>query len=148
MMRRVVAVVLGLLLIALAAPGVASAQSSVQVRVQVRGTIQSVDCRAHTLFLRGAEGVVTTIPGTSSTAVFVNGAPVPFCTLRRYIGSHAIATWTAAGNEPVAGRINVLLAAAPAPAKPYYYPYYFPYTYYPWNYYGPPWVPMPWFPAR
>jgi hypothetical protein len=136
MMRRVMAVVLGLLLIALATPSVALAQST----VQVQGTIQSVDCGTHTLFLRGAPGVVNTIPGNSYTAVFVNGAPVPFCTLQQYVGGYAVATVTAAGNELVAGRIDVLLAAAPAPA-PYYYPYYFPYTYYPWNYYGPPWVP-------
>jgi hypothetical protein len=134
-MRCFMPAVLGLLLLALAAPGIGVAQST----VQVRGTIQSVDCRTHTVFLRSAGGAVTTIAGAPSTAVYVNGAPVPFCTLRRYAGSHAVATWSAAGNGLVAGRINVLVPAAPA--KPSYYPYYFPYTYLPWNYYGPPWTP-------
>jgi hypothetical protein len=127
-MRRIMAIVLGLLMIALAAPGLALAQGT----IQLQGTIQSVDCGTRTLFLTGAGGVINAVPGTSYTAVFVNGIPVPFCALQQYVGGYAVATVTAAGGELVAGRIDVLPAAAP---------YYYPSTYYPWGYYGPPVYP-------
>jgi len=130
-MQRIMVFAVVLLLVAVGVPGIAAAQSV----VHVAGTIQSVDCQTNTLFLRGAGGVVNTVPGTPYTAAFVNGVPVAFCALQQYIGGYAVATVTAAGNQLVAGRIDVMLAAAPAPA-PYYYPY--PYGYYPWGYYGPP----------
>jgi hypothetical protein len=135
-MRRMTAVVLASLLIVLGMSATGAAQSV----IQVQGTIQSVNCQTSTLFLRGPNGVVNTLPGTAYTAVFVNGVPVPFCALQQYVGGYAVATVTATANQLVAGRIDVVLAAAPAPA-PYYYPYpygYYPYGYYPWGYYGPP----------
>lgn len=128
-MRRITALMLGLLLIVLGAPGIAAGQNL----VQIQGMIQSVDCQTFTLVLRGAGGIVNIVPGTGYTAVFVNGAPVGFCTLQQYIGGYAVASVTAVGSQWVAGRIDVVVAIAPPPPPPYYYPY--PYGY---PYYGPP----------
>ncbi|HXX39279.1 MAG TPA: hypothetical protein VEP50_14235 [bacterium] len=133
-MHRIAAIVLGMLLITLGVSSVALAQNV----VYVQGKIQAIDCQANTLVLRGANGSINTLLANTYTAVFINSAPVGFCALRQYIGSYATASVTAAGNQLVTGRVDVVLTIAPPP--PYYYAY--PYSYYyPYGYYGPPFYP-------
>lgn len=145
-MRGITAVVLGVLLITLSGCS-AFAQTVIQIQETIQGTIQSVDCQTYTMALTGSGGSVNAVPGTASTTVFVNGAPIGFCTLQQYVGNYAIASVAAVGNQLVAGRIDVWLAIAPSPPPSppsYYYPYppYYP-SPYPGNYYGPPFMPSP-----
>jgi hypothetical protein len=130
-MKHVIAAGLGMFLIMLGVSGVAFAQNV----VQIQGIIQSVDCGANTLVLGQPNGAVSIVSASAYTAAFVNGTPVGFCQLQQYVGSAATVSVAAAGNEMIAGRIDVTAGIA----SPYSAPYpYYPYEYgYPYGYYGP-----------
>ncbi len=113
-MRKVTALLLGMLLPLLGWSGVGQAQSS----VQVQGTIQAVDCQAQTVVLSGP-GTSNTVSAAPYTAVLVNSTSVPFCALQQYIGAPATAWLLASGNEFTVTRIDVIGPAAAAyPAPP------------------------------
>jgi hypothetical protein len=109
-MRKAIAIVLGPLLVILGLAGAGLAQSG----VQVQGTIQSVDCQSQTVVLNGSGGSNTLTVG-DSTAVLVNSASVPFCTLQQYVGSPATAWLLPTGNEFEVTQIDV---TGPASASP------------------------------
>jgi hypothetical protein len=114
-MRNAIALLLGTLLSVLGLTGIGLAQSS----VQVRGTIQAVDCQSQTIVLNNANGS-NTVAATGSTAVVVNSTSVSFCTLQQYVGASATAWLVPGGNEFLLSRIDVVgpatTAAQPAPA--------------------------------
>jgi hypothetical protein len=124
MMKKLIAIVLGSVMIILGVAGLGQAQN----RIQVAGTIQAVDCQASTLVL-SAPGGTQTFPVAPNASVFINASPAGLCTLSQYVGSYATVSVTAVNNQMVAERVDVSLAAAPAP--PQYYPYYL------YPYYGP-----------
>jgi len=137
-MQKAIALLLGMFLPVVGLSAIAQAQSS----VQVQGTIQIVDCKAQTIVL-SSPGTSNTVVAAPYTAVLVNSTSVPFCSLQQYIGASATAWLVASGNEFIATRIDVHVAAAPVPAAPApayspypyngyspyngYYPYYYPY---------------------
>jgi hypothetical protein len=136
-MKRIAAMSLGVFVVAFGVSGVAWAQN----RIRVQGTIQSVDCQANTLVLRAPDGTTNVVPVTAYTAIFVDGAPINFCGLQKYIGRYATALVTAAGNQLVAGRVDVSPAVTRS-ALPYYGCCgYYPNYQYPFGYYGPPLLP-------
>jgi hypothetical protein len=112
-MRKITALLLGVLLPLLAFSGVGQAQSS----VQVQGTIQSVDCQAQTLILSGSGGA-NTIAAAPYTAVLVDTRSVAFCDLQQYTGAQATAWLVASGSEFVATRIDIIGGVVAAPAPP------------------------------
>lgn len=159
-MHKAIALWLGILLPVVGLSGIAQAQSP----VQIQGTVQAVDCKAHTIIL-GSPGTSNTVAEAPFTAVLVNSTNVPLCSLQQYIGASATAWLVATDNKFVATRIDVHVAAAPVPAAPAptyspsmgyapsvgYYPYY---PYYEYPYYRPvfgvvvaPVVVAPVFPA-
>ncbi len=113
-MRKVIAVVLGVLLPLLGVAGVGQAQSA----IQVQGTIQAVDCQAQTVVLSAPDGS-NTIDAADYTAVLVNSTSVPFCSLEGYVGASATAWLISAGDQFSATQIDVTtpVAIAPAPAS-------------------------------
>jgi hypothetical protein len=108
-MRKAIALVLGMLLPVLGVADGGLAQSA----VSVQGVIQSVDCQGQTVVLGGAGGS-NTLATTGATAVFVNSASVPFCTLGQYVGASATAWLLPGGNEFQVTRIDVVGPAASA----------------------------------
>ena len=111
-MRKVLAVVLGVLLPLLGFAGAGQAQSA----IQVQGTIQAVDCAAGTVVLSAPIGS-NTISAADYTAVLVNSTSVPFCSLQEYIGAPATAWLIANGDQFSVTQIDVTgpIAAVPAP---------------------------------
>lgn len=112
-MQKTVALLLGTFLPVVGFSGTAQAQSS----VQVQGTVQAVDCKAQTIVL-SSPGASNTVAAAPYTAVLVNSTSVPFCSLQQYIGASATAWLVASGNEFIATRIDVHVAAASVPAAP------------------------------
>ena len=112
-MRKAIALVLGALLPVLGLSEIGQAQSS----IQVRGTIQAIDCRAQTMVL-SSPGASNTVAAAPYTAVLVDSTSVPFCSLHQYLGAPASAWLVASGSEFVATRIDVVGHAAAA-APPY-----------------------------
>jgi hypothetical protein len=132
-MKRIAVITLAAILAALAVPGLAGAQN--QNWVQVEGKIKNVDCQNMVLGIRTGP-TTQQLQATIYSVIYVNREPIGFCTLAQYVGSYATVAVTAAGNQMVAARIDVVLSAAPpAPAyagpPPYYYYPYYPYYYYP-----------------
>jgi hypothetical protein len=120
-MRSVVAIALGLLVPFLGLAGVGEAQST----IEVQGTIQAVDCDAQTITVNNG-GSVNTIAVTPGTAISIDSANVPLCSLQQYIGA-PITVWLAAnGNDFAAVQIEVSGAAygpaSPPPPAPAYGP--------------------------
>jgi hypothetical protein len=112
-MRKLTAMTLGILVATLALAGIGQAQGA----TAVRGTIQSVDCRTNAVVLNAPDGTHV-FPAGPNTAVFVNSAPVGFCTLQQYIGSSATVSVVPYANQWVAERVDVYVAATPAPTYP------------------------------
>jgi hypothetical protein len=132
-MKRIAVITLAAILAALAVPGLAGAQN--QNWVQVQGKIKNVDCQNMVLGIRTGP-TTQQLQATIYSVIYVNREPIGFCALAQYVGSYATVAVTAAGNQMVAARIDVVLSAAPpAPAyagpPPYYYYPYYPYYYYP-----------------
>jgi hypothetical protein len=118
-MRKSAATGLAILLVILGVANVAQAQNW----IQVQGRIQAVDCQANAVVLNAPDGTHV-FPMAPNASVFINSAPTSFCTLRQYIGGSATVSVTAAGNQMVAGRVDVYTTAAPvqpAPAPSYGY---------------------------
>jgi hypothetical protein len=112
-MRKLTAMAVGILVATLAMAGVGQAQGV----TAIQGTIQAVDCRTNSVVLNAPDGTHV-FPAGPNTAVFVNSAPVGLCTLQQYIGSSATVSIAPYGNQWVAERVDVYVAAAPAPAYP------------------------------
>lgn len=81
----------------------------------VQGTIQTVDCQTNALVVKASDGTHV-VPAGPNTAVYVNSAPVSFCTLQQYVGSNVIVSLAPNGTQLVVQRVDVSTAAAPAPA--------------------------------
>lgn len=112
-MQKTIVLLLGTFLPVVGFSGIAQAQSS----VQVQGTVQTVDCKAHTVVLN-SPGTSNTVAAAPYTAVLVNSTSVPFCSLQQYIGASATAWLVANGNAFIATRIDVNVATASVPAAP------------------------------
>ena len=106
-MRKVTALVLGVLLPVLGPAGIGQAQSA----VQVQGTIQAVDCQNQTIVLSGPGGS-STVGATESTAILVNSTSVSFCALGQYVGDPASAWLLPSGDEFIVTQIDVVDSAA------------------------------------
>jgi hypothetical protein len=136
-MTKLRAMTVGMIVAGLMVPGIVHAQNV----IAIQGTIQAADCQANTLALKAADGSSRVFSAASSTAVFVNSAAASFCTLPQYVGSGATVWITASGDQLLAGRVDVSVAAAPVIPEsvpsygygpyngPYYGPYYGPYFY-------------------
>jgi uncharacterized membrane protein YgcG len=130
-MKTVTALTFGMVIAILMMPGIVHAQDI----ITIRGTIQTADCQANTLTLKTADGASHVIATASSTAVFVNAAVTGPCSLPQYGASDATVWITAAGDQLVAGRVDIFVAPTPhvpepAPgfgSGPYDGPYYGPY---------------------
>jgi hypothetical protein len=81
----------------------------------VQGTIQAVDCQTNALVVKASDGTHV-FPAGPYTAVYVNSAPVGFCTLQQYVGSNATVSLAPSGNQLVVQRVDVSIASAPTPA--------------------------------
>jgi hypothetical protein len=112
-MRKFVATTLGILVATLTVSGIGQAQGF----TTVQGTIQAVDCQTNALVLRAPDGTHV-FPAGPSTAVFVNSTPVRLCALQQYIGSSATVAVAPYGNQWVAERVDVYIAATPGPPYP------------------------------
>lgn len=111
-MRNLVPIALVVLVATLTLSGIGRAQD-----VTIRGTIQAVDCKANTLVVKGADGTQYSIrvsPSGSNSTVFVNSAPVSFCTLQQYIGSHVTVSVASNGDQLMVRRVDVNATAAAA----------------------------------
>jgi hypothetical protein len=140
-MTKHVVMVVGMIVASLMVPGITQAQNV----IAIQGIIQAADCQANTLTLKTADGSARVLSTASSTAVFVNSAAAGLCMLPQYVGSDATVWITASGNQLLAGRVDVSVAAAPLVPEsvpsygvgpyygpnygPYYGPYYYPYYY-------------------
>ena len=111
-MRKLLSVTLGILVAALTMPGIGQAQG-----VAIQGTIQAVDCQTYALVVKGQDGTHV-LPADPATAVFVDSAPASFCTLRQYIGRSAAVSLVPRGNQSVAERVDVTVAATSGQAQP------------------------------
>jgi small nuclear ribonucleoprotein (snRNP)-like protein len=110
-MRKPVAVILGMLMATLTMSGVGIAQGV----TTIQGTIQAVDCQTNALVVNASDGTHV-FPVGPYTAVYVNSAPVSFCTLQRYIGKNVTVSLAPSGNQVVLERVDVSVGASPAPA--------------------------------
>ncbi|HKV46252.1 MAG TPA: hypothetical protein VJT32_16505, partial [bacterium] len=110
-MRKLIAVVLGVLLPLLGVTGIGQAQSA----IQVQGIIESVDCGAGTVVLSAPNGS-TTVGVANYTAVLVNSTSIPFCSLEGYVGAPATVWLIPDGNQFSASQIDVTGPAAEVPA--------------------------------
>lgn len=135
-MTKLGAMTVGMIVAGLMGPGIVHAQNV----IGIQGTIQAADCQANTLALKATDGSSRVFSAASSTAVFVNSAAASFCTLPQYVGSGATVWITASGDQLLAGRVDVSVAAPVLPESvpsygygpyngPYYGPYYGPYFY-------------------
>jgi uncharacterized membrane protein YgcG len=135
-MTKLGAMTVGMIVAGLMVPGIVHAQNV----IVIQGTIQAADCQANTLALKAADGSTRVFSAASSTAVFVDSAAASLCTLPRYVGSSATVWITASGDQLLAGRVDVSVAAPVIPESvpgygtgayngPYYGPYYGPYFY-------------------
>jgi hypothetical protein len=136
-MTHLGAMTVGMIVAGLMVPGIVHAQNV----IAIQGTIQAADCQANTLALKAADGSIRVFSAASSTAVFVNSAAAGFCMLPQYVGRGATVWITASGDQFLAGRVDVSVAAPVIPDSvpgygtgayngPYYYgPYYGPYFY-------------------
>jgi len=76
-----------------------------------QGTISSVDCQGLQFVLSGTGGPKSFV-ATPATQVFVSSTErLPFCALQQFVGSLAIVWSAEAGNQQVAGRVDVLVFA-------------------------------------
>jgi hypothetical protein len=112
-MRKLTAITLGVLVAMLAMSGIGQAQGV----TAIQGTIQAVDCRTNSVVLHAPDGTHV-FPAGPNTAVFVNSAPVGLCTLQQYIGASATVSVVPYANQWVAERVDVYVAATPAPTSP------------------------------
>ncbi|HLW60807.1 MAG TPA: hypothetical protein VKV57_12905 [bacterium] len=112
-MRKFVAVTLGMLMTTLTLSGIGRAQGV----TTVQGTIQAVDCQTNALVLNAPDGTHV-FPSGPYTTAFVNSTPVNFCALQQYAGSSATVSIIPNGSQWLAERVDVYVAAAPAPAYP------------------------------
>ncbi len=135
-MMKLGAMTVGMIVAGLMVPGIVHAQNV----IAIQGTIQAADCQANTLAVKAADGSTRVFSAASSTAVFVNSAAASFCTLPQYVGRGATVWITASGDQLLAGRVDVSVAAPVIPDSvpgygagayngPYYGPYYGPYFY-------------------
>jgi uncharacterized membrane protein YgcG len=140
-MTKLVAITVAMAVAILMVPSIGQAQNV----ITLQGKIQAVDCQANTLTL-SASGSSQVFPAAPSTAVFVNSAPAAsFCALQQYVGSNAAVWVTASGDQLLAGRVDVSVAAAPiVPESVPSYGYGGPYYGGPYNgpYYGPYFYPF------
>jgi hypothetical protein len=136
------------LMLALTASDIAFSQPV----LRVQGALQGIDCQSNSVAIKMPDGP-RVFQTNRYTAVFDGPVALSVCALDHYVGRIVTVSLTASDSEFIAGRIDVLSAAAPAassvpsygyqapgypayPAYPYYYPYYaVPYCYQP--YYGP-----------
>jgi hypothetical protein len=141
-MTKLGAMTIGMIVAGLMVPGIVHAQNV----IAIQGTIQGADCQAMTLALKAADGSTRVFSAASSTAVFVDSAAASFCTLPQYLGRGATVWITASGDQLLAGRVDVSVAAPVIPDAvpgygagayngPYYGPNYGPY-------YGPYFYPF------
>lgn len=142
-MTKLIATLVGMVVAGLMVPSVVHAQNVIAVHA-IQGTIQAADCQAKTLTLKAVDGSARVVSTVSSTAVFVNSAAADLCMLPQYVGSGATVWFTDNGDQLLAGRVDVSVAAAPdvPEAAPYYGPDYGPYyppygPYYRPYFYGP-----------
>lgn len=113
-MRKLLALTLGVLVATLTTSGIGQAQDV----ATIHGTIQAVDCKTNALVVKTPEGTqygTRIFPASSNTAVFVNSAPVSFCTLQRYIGSNVTVSVVPNGDQLAVTRVDVTAAATTAP---------------------------------
>lgn len=111
MMRKPIAVILGVLMATLTISDVGLAQGV----TTIQGTIQAVDCQTNALVVNASDGTHV-FPAGPYTAVYVNSAPVSFCTLQQYIGKNVTVSVVPSGNQLVLQRVDVSLGSSPAPA--------------------------------
>ncbi len=112
---KFIAVTLGILVATLTMAGVGQAQEV----ATVQGTIQSVDCNTKALTLQTADGSqyrMYVLP-PASNSVFVNSAPVSFCTLQQYIGSTVNVSVVPNGNRLMVTRVDVTTTATPSSSQ-------------------------------
>jgi len=89
--------------------------------VQLRGTIQAVDCDAQQLVLAGPSGA-TVLRSVLATVVRVNGAIASLCALTPFVGSPATVSVLAVGGQFVIAQLDVSApvgASAPPQAAAY-----------------------------
>jgi len=145
-MTKLTVTMVGIVIAGLMVPGFVHAQGVIAVHA-IQGTIQAADCQANTLTLKAIDGSARAVSTVSSTAVFVNSAGASLCMLPQYVGSGARVWVTTNGDQLLAGRVDVFVAAAPViPESVLIYgdgPYYGPYDYGPYYgpYYGPNYGP-------
>jgi hypothetical protein len=133
-MTKLGTMTVGMIVAGLVVPGIVHAQNV----IAIQGTIQAADCQANTLALKAADGSTRVFSAASSTAVFVDSAAASFCTLPQYVGRGATVWITASGDQLLAGRVDVPVAApvildsvpgygTGAYNGPYYGPYFYPF---------------------
>jgi hypothetical protein len=101
----------------IAAPGNAQPYQS----VQLRGTIQAVDCDAQQLTFLGPNGP-TVLRSTLATVLRVDGVATPLCDLAPLVGADATVSILAVGGQLVIAQLDATGAAAasaPPPTAPY-----------------------------
>lgn len=140
-MTKLIATMVGIVVAGLMIPSIVHAQNVIAIHA-IQGTIQAADCQANTLTLKATDGSARVVSTVANTAVFVDSAAASLCTLPQYVGSDATVWVKANGDQLLAGRVDVSVAAAPVIPEsvpgygdgPYYRPHYGPY-------YGPYYAP-------
>lgn len=121
-MRNLAAIALVILVATLTMSGIGQAQEAT-----IHGTIQAVDCKTNTLVVKAPDGTqysTRVFPSGSNSTVFVNSAPVSFCTLQQYIGRNVTVLVEPNGDQLMVKRVDVNASAtatqssvpSPAPA--------------------------------
>ena len=86
--------------------------------VQLRATIQAVDCDAQQVTLAGP-GTPSVVQSTLGSVIRVNGAPTPLCALSSSVGTPATAWVMPRGGQIVLVRLEVAPPSGPAaPVQP------------------------------
>ncbi len=115
-MRRVTAVITGLLLACFGFAEAGSAQA--QQPLQVQGTLEAANCQAQELTLNTSGGAAT-FPVTNQTAIYVNGRLTSVCALAPLAGAPVTAYLVPENSQFILGRLDVSApqgASPPAPA--------------------------------
>lgn len=110
-MRHLTAIAVTVLLACLTLAGTGNAQ--VPQQIQIRGTIQSVDCQTGQVTFATAGGN-DTFQATGQTVAHVNGTAVSVCSLQSYAGDSATASLVPTGDALDLSQIDVTAAQAPS----------------------------------